>query len=104
MFEIMGAWRAQARANQQREIEQNRAEARDLREKVAQDLLTLSRDVQGKEALQRRVAELQRSLERIPLLEKELQKTQKDLKVRQSQACNNRLRGLKIQCHVFCYT
>lgn len=76
-------WRTQARATQQRDIEQNRAEARDLREKVAQDLLMLSRDLQGKDALQRRVTELQRSLERVPLLEKELQKTQKDLKVRQ---------------------
>lgn len=32
--------------------------------------------------LQRRVNELQKNMERIPTLERELQKTQKDLKVR----------------------
>lgn len=89
----INSWRTQARATQQRDIEQNRAEARDLREKVAQDLLMLSRDLQGKDALQRRVTELQRSLERVPLLEKELQKTQKDLKV-----CQLPVQGIRLQC------
>jgi len=67
------------------EKERNRETARQIREKLVEDLLAVSRDMKKKATVQKKLADAQKLLERLPALEKELNKAQRELKVRVKQ-------------------
>ena len=73
----------QRQAEDAAEKERNRETARQVRDKLVEDLLAVSRDMKKKATLQRKLTDAQKLLERLPVLEKELNKTQRELKVRE---------------------
>jgi signal transduction histidine kinase len=62
-------------------LEANKAKAREARDRLVEDLLSLSRELKATETLERRLSEAHKGLEKMAAMEKELQKTQKELRV-----------------------
>ena len=58
--------------------------AKDVRDKLVEDLIVMSIDLKAREAKDKKVNDLQKTADRVPKLEKDLKEIQKELKVRKT--------------------